>query len=256
MFHHVAWPLHGFETMREIGEEPCTRFPIRHLRYWFTRSFLERLHAEVGESLSVLEVGIGDGKMLGFMGGPKLPDDRIGIPDWIERWDGLDVNLEPAILERFAYSDHIEADVEASYNLKGRRYHAVLLVHVLEHLFKPEVVMLRLRDALHEQGIIVGGSPTMPDLLALMHQPWLHWKHRTVPADLCIHPHISVITPGRIKRFARRHDWVVEHLAGAFFLRSSGLYLENFTWWMRTNLLWGAAFPALGGEVYFSLRRR
>ena len=255
MFEHVAWPLHGFDTIPAIEKGITTRYPIRFLRYWFPRLILEKLHQRIGKPLSVLEVGIGDGKMVGFMGGAKAGGGRSRLPAWIERWDGVDVKVEPSTLERYPYSDYIEADIERPFDLKGRRYHAVVLIHVLEHLFDPEAAMLRLRAAMHDDAILIGGSPTMPDLLALMHEPWLRRKNQTVLEDARVHRHLSVITPGRIRRFARRNGFAVDLLAGTFLVRWSGLFLENTEGWARANLLWGAAFPALGGELYFSLRR-
>jgi len=255
MFRHVLWPLRGFETLRALGDGPTTLYPVRNLRYWFPRMFLEQLHAQLRVPLSVLEVGIGEGKMLAFMGGPKLPDERIGLPDWIERWDGLDVTFQRAALDRFVYTRFIEGNVEAACDLEGRRYHAVLLIHVLEHLFKPEHAMLRLLDVLYDRGRIIGGSPTMPDAFAYVHEPLLRWKHRDVLNDATIHRHISVMTPGRVKRFARRNRLKIDHLAGAFFLRASGLCFENSGMWLRSNLLWGAMFPSLGAELYFSVCR-
>jgi hypothetical protein len=254
MFQHLGWPLRGFDTIPKLDDRPRTKYPIRYLRYWFPRMFLQKLYAEIREPLSVLEVGIEDGRMLGFMGGPTLPDGRIGLPSWIARWDGLDIRPDCPALRRCAYSDFIEADVEGLCNLRGRRYHAIVLIHVLEHLSMPELAMVSLRDALHSKGAIIGGSPTMPDLIALIHEPWLRRKHRAIMDDPRSHRHLSVITPGRIKRFARRNDLTTEYLAGTFFVRSSGFVLENYRWWARLNLLWGAAFPALGAEVYFSLR--
>jgi SAM-dependent methyltransferase len=253
-FAHLAWPLHGFETVAALEKGVCTRYPIRFLRYWFPRLLLERLHARTGRPLSILEVGIGDGKMLGFVAGSGAPGERIELPPWIERWDGLDVKVRPATLERFPYPAYIEADIERPLDLGERRYDAIVLLHVLEHLFEPEAALERVAQALRPRGLVIGGSPTMPDAAARLHEPWLRRKHRAVLGDVKAHRHLSVITPGRIRRFARHSGCAVELLAGTFFLRWSGLFVENSRAWAKANLLWGAAFPSLGGEVYFSLR--
>jgi len=142
--------------------------------------------------------------------------------------------------------------VERAFTL-SRRYDAILLLHVLEHLDNPEAAVHRLVGGLSAGGALIGGSPTMPSLLAVGHEPWLCWKYRNVPVTE--HRHLSVITPRRIKRFARQHHLDVDLLAGAFFCRWTGVFLEDFEWWARVNLAWGAMFPSLGGEVYFSLTR-
>jgi hypothetical protein len=51
------------------------------------------------------------------------------------------------------------------------------------------------------------------------------------------------------------HALAVELLSGMFFCRWSDMFLESTQGWLRTNLLWSALFPALGGELYFSLRK-
>ena len=65
---HIRRPLVGFETWPRFDNRPFKRFPVRFLRYWFMRILLEDLHAELGRPLSVLEIGIGGGRMLAFMG--------------------------------------------------------------------------------------------------------------------------------------------------------------------------------------------
>lgn len=252
MTSHLGWPLNGFETLHA----PVTRYPIRFLRYWFPRLILERLHQETGEPLSILEIGIDTGQMRQFVGGRLTVNGRIALPDWIAHWDGLDVKVDQRVLERYSYSNYFEADVEQPFDLGGRQYHAVVLLHVLEHLWKPEIAMSRLAAALRPNGLMIGGSPTMPEVIALLHEPWLRWKHRKVLDNVLVHRHLSVITPSRIKRFARDNSFQLELLAGAFFCRWSGMFLENFEAWTRANLFWGSLFPSLGGELYFSLRNR
>ena len=230
----VQWPLFQYPGQK-------TRYPIRLLRYWFAQSLLERLHRSLGRPLRVLEVGIG-GAVLRL---------TMGTPAWIERWDGLDVNV--SIPHRPLYSDLFEGDIEKPLSLP-RDYDAIVLIHVLEHLFEPEAAMARLLDSVAPGGLLIGGSPTMPSWLARMYEPALRRKFRDVPVTE--HRHLSVIDPRRIRRFACQQSLDVELMTGTFFFRSSGLFLENFAPWIRANLAWGAAFPSLGGEVYFSLRKK
>jgi SAM-dependent methyltransferase len=256
---HLRWPLCGFESVRHMqGATPRirrTRYAVRNLRYWFARSALSDLYARRGRALRVLEVGVDNGDMRCFAGGELINGTRFALPPWVERWDALDVKCDPAVLARYSYSDYIEADVEKLPDgwSRGREYDAILLLHVLEHLLDPERAMLRLRAALRPDGILMGGSPTMPSLLAHWHEPYLRRKNAASMHDVRVHKHLSVITPRRIRRFARAQGMHVEMLAGAFFLRASGRPWENSALWIRANLLWGALFPALGGEIYFSL---
>jgi hypothetical protein len=127
---------------------------------------------------------------------------------------------------------------------------------VLEHLFDPESAMSQLSEALHPDGIIVGGSPTTPELLRRFHEPWLRRKYGAVLHDV----HVSSAPVGH---YARSHQAICSSQSVRdriddrhFFCRWTSLLLENSKLWLRANLLWGAAAPALGGEMYFALRPR
>ena len=219
------------------------------------RMLLEELHARLGRPLSVLEVGVGDGKMLRFLDGPGLGDGRYGLPPWIGQWDGLDVKCEGETLCRHSYSQFIEADIETAVDLPTRQYDAIVLLHVLEHLFSPEKSLTRLMGALRDGGALIGGSPTMPDATALLHEPWLRHRNKALWQDVLAHRHLSVITPGRIRRFAKKNALSVDLVAGAFFCRWTNFTAENSQIWIRSNLAWGALCPSLGGELYFSIQK-
>jgi 2-polyprenyl-3-methyl-5-hydroxy-6-metoxy-1,4-benzoquinol methylase len=247
--------MNGYDALGRDPRYRSRRYPIRFLRYWYVRHMLEEQAARLGRPISVLEVGIGGGHMPAFLGGRQVQGLRRERPDWISRWDGLDVVIETAASDHFAYSDFIEANVEKPIDPSLGRYDAIVLCHVLEHLVDPEAAMQRLRGLLNADGVLIGGSPTMPSSIAALYQPWLRWKFRALIDDLTTHRHLSVMTPRRIRRFARTEGMAVELLAGTFFCRWSGLFLEDTEWWTRANLTWGALFPALGGEVYFLLRQ-
>lgn len=233
-FQHLGWPLRGIPGKR-------TRYSIRLLRYWFALSLLERMHRRLKRPLRILEVGVGgDAELRTF----------IGPQSWIQRWDGLDVNRPAGGTS--LYDEFLVADVERPFTLP-RRYDAVLLSHVLEHLAEPEAAMARLAEALEPDGLLIGGSPTMPSTIARFRERFLRRKNQTVA--VIEHRHLSVITPARLHHFARAQGLDAELITGTFFLRWSGFFLENSASWIRLNLLWGALFPSLGGEVYFSLHR-
>ena len=263
---HVTAPLDGFETVPSIeaalaGQStrkrpaPERRFPLRYLRYWFVRQELAKLYRDLGRPLRVLEVGIGKGKMLGFMGGPSAGNGRYALPEWIERWDAFSADAEQETLERYSYSSFHQVDLNEAFEPPARDYDAIVVLHVLEHLIDPELTLRRLLDGLTENGVLVGGSPTMPSVLARFEERRLRRKFAESMHDLHVHKHLAVITPRRIRKFGQREGVAVEFVAGAFFLRASSNPLENHRWWLRANLVWGALFPALGGEVYFALRK-
>lgn len=263
---HIAAPLNGFDTVPSIETmlaefdpnyrgRPTRRFPIRYLRYWFIRYLLTELHRRLDRPIRVLEVGIGRGKMLAFMGGAQIEAGRHALPPSIARWDALSAQADPETLRRYSYSDFRTIDLDKPFELESDSYDAVIVLHVLEHLAAPESVMRQLASGVTQGGLLLGGSPTMPDMLAPIHEHQLRRKYADKLHDVRTHKHLSVITPGRLRRFAKQEGMATDFLSGAFFLRASRNALEDRAWWLRANLTWGAAFPALGGEIYFALRR-
>jgi 2-polyprenyl-3-methyl-5-hydroxy-6-metoxy-1,4-benzoquinol methylase len=263
---HIAAPLSGFDTVPSIEAmlteldpnyrgRPTRRYPIRYLRYWFIRYLLTELHRRLDRPIRVLEVGIGRGKMLAFMGGAQIEPGQYTLPTSIARWDALSAQADPETLRRYSYSDFRAVDLDKTFELEADSYDAVIVLHVLEHLAAPEAVMCQLASGVTQGGLILGGSPTMPDVLARTHERQLRRKYADKLHDVRAHKHLSVITPGRIRRFARQEGMAIDLLSGAFFLRASRSALEDRAWWLRANLAWGAAFPALGGEIYFALRK-
>jgi SAM-dependent methyltransferase len=257
MMRHLQWPLAGFEhsdlAKDHAPDANGTRYPIRQLRYWFAASALADCRRRLQRPLRVLEVGVGTGDMLCFLGGRRIADGRFALPEWIEQWDGLDVQVDPAVPQRYSYSHFIEADIEGDGDWHGNRsYDAIVVLHVLEHLHDPERALHRLIPLVDPGGMLMGGSPTMPSILASLHEPQLRRRNAPHMHDVRIHKHLSVITPHRIRRFCRSEKLELTLLTGAFLIRWSGSSLENSALWVRANLLWGALFPALGGEIYFS----
>lgn len=254
----LYWPLVGFENAQLMtgitAKAKSTKYPMRLMRYWFAACALRELHQRLNRPLRVLEVGVDVGDMLCFLGGKQSGAELFALPDWIERWDGVDVQADRNVLNQFSYSEFIEANIEKDGDWQHhRQYDAILTVHILEHLLEPEAALNRLATMLVPGGILCGGSPTMPSALAMLHEPYLRRKNAKAMHDVRIHKHLSVITPQRIRSFCATKKWEISLLAGAFLVRSSGSPLENLPGWIRANLLWGALFPSLGGEIYFSL---
>jgi SAM-dependent methyltransferase len=250
-FWPAAWsvePFTGVDRMREFyPREAVMRYPIRLLRYWFVRHLLEAHARKLGRAIDVLEVGVDRGQMLAFMGAPRAD----ALPTIARRWDAVDVAADREHLIAQGYTDSICFDVEGGARPPlTQRYDAVIFLHLLEHLRAPETCLRAFLTFLKPSGLIVGGSPTMPKLLAdAGYEKRLARNGRRFG-------HVSVLSPERIEQFAEAEDLKLEFLSGAFLLRSSGSVIENSAWWLRLNVAFGSLFPSLGSEVYFSMSRK
>ena len=221
-------------------------YPIRLVRYWFMYHFLRKEAARKG-ALDVCEIGVDVGQMLGFMhaaaqhGGEKVP---------LASWDAVDALIRRDILERAGYNHFYEADLEsAEFKLdEGRQYDAMILLHVLEHLFKPEELIAKIVPLLKPGGMLIGGFPSIPDSMAQS-------REDKIRPNAGKYGHVSVFSPQRVRDLAAANGLKVEFLSGAFLMRKKGFFMENCRWWLRFNLWFGALFPGWHGELYFLLRK-
>jgi len=222
-------------------------YPIRLVRYWFMYHFLRVETERQGRPLEVCEIGVDVGQMLGFMhaaaanGGAKID---------FAAWEAVDAIVRKEILEPVGYNHFYEVDLESpQFKLdKGRRYDAMILLHVLEHLFEPEKLIGKLAPHLKPGGMMIGGFPSTPEFYAAKREAKIRPGQRK-------YGHVSVFSRQRVERMARANGLEVEFLSGAFFMRKKGFFLENFGWWYRFNLWFGALFPEWPGELYFVLRK-
>ena len=249
----AAWSLQPFsvvERMRSTffanADMSITRFPVRFLRYWYMRHLLEAHAATLGRPISVLEVGVDRGQQLAFM--DAAPGQAL--PAIVERWDAVDIAADPEWLMTLGYTDYIRMDLESNAApLLPRRYDAMIFLHVLEHLRSPEDCLKSFLPFLADTGVLMGGAPTMPKLFA----DWGYEKRLARRAEQ--YGHISVLSPERIELFAEGQSLRLAFLSGAYVMRNTGKRIENSPLWLRLNVAFGALFPSLGSEVYFSLQR-
>ncbi len=250
-FWPAAWSIDSFsviERMREFyPRDTVTRYPLRLLRYWFVRHLLEAHASKMGRPIDVLEVGVDRGQMLAFMGAAQGDT----LPSVTGRWDAVDIAADPDRLAEWGYTDYIRFDVDDGARPPlTRHYDAAIFLHLLEHLRTPEACLRTFLTPLKPGGILVGGSPTMPKLLADA------GYEKRLTRRSSRFGHVTVISPERIERFAEAEDLCLEFLSGSFLVRSSGSAIENSAFWLRLNVAFGALFPSLGSEVYFSMSRK
>ena len=216
-----------------------TRFPVKLLRYWFMHQLIVAESARLGRPLRICEIGVDRGQMIQFA-------QDAGFSG-VAHWDAIDVKPDPE-LATLGYDKIIEANVEdANFNLTGS-YDVVITLHLLEHLRHPEVLVGKLTETLEPGGILIGGYPVTPEILVPL------WEKR-LRANATPFRHVSAFSPTRTVAMALSHGLTVDFLSGAFFMRHTGSPLENYPLWLRLNLAFGSAFPAVGGELYWSMRK-
>ena len=253
MFKQTKWDisfLDGNEVVRSSTfgipkEAKAVRYPIRLLRYWFGYHLLREECGKKGAPLDVCEIGVDIGQMLQFAESAKA---LTRSPVSWNTWTAVDAVLKREQLASAGYKDLVEANLEAGDLTLDRRYDVVILLHVLEHLFDPEAAMRKIAGVVRPGGLVIGGSPVIPDLLVKIRQRQLRKMARPMG-------HVSVFSPRRVKVMGAQAGLQTEFLGGAFFMRSKGRWMENHAGWMRFNIAFGAMFSGWPGEIYWSMRK-
>jgi SAM-dependent methyltransferase len=224
------------------------QYSFRLLRYWYVERLLanecERLH----RPLNVLEIGVDHGQMKAFVDGAA----RGRAP--YARWDAADVKPQYESLAAAGYAQCLTLDLNDAESLAdfvhqhAHEYDAIVLLHVLEHITKPERATTFLSAALRPGGVLIGGFPVLPSGIARIRERQL--QRKAAPFG-----HVSAFSPRRVRSMAERAGLATEYLSGAFAIRASGSALENHAWWFRLNTAFGALFPGWPGEIYWQLRK-
>jgi SAM-dependent methyltransferase len=221
-------------------------YPMRMLRYWFIYHFLRIEHERLSKPINVCEAGIGEGQMLQFMNSvAAIPG--IDPVKW-SSWTGVDYRVKQDALAGLGYTRLDEQNIEQSDSWMSEDYDAVVLLHVLEHLYFPETAIEKIVPRMKPGSVLIGGLPSVPDFCAKIREP----KIRANPNS---NGHVSAFSPARVRRIADEHGLQLDFLSGAFFLRASGFFLEDRAWWLRLNLAFGALVPPWPGEIYWVMRK-
>lgn len=242
----LAWELDSLTCSRSVADARAARrtFPIRLLRYWFAGHLLKAERRRAQRPLSVCEVGIDAGQMKFYMNLARTPADSEIFSSWV----GVDCRIKPDPLASLGYTKLIDADIARSNNWQTPDHDAIILLHVLEHLSEPEAAVTAMARKMKPGSVLIGGFPSVPN--------WsVRWRESYIRRHPTANGHASVFSPARVKAMARTAGLQVDFLAGAFFLRAAGFLLEDFSWWLRFNLLFGGLFPAWPGEIYWLMRK-
>ena len=227
------------------------RYSFRMLRYWYIERLLNIERERLGRPLAVLEIGVDRGQMKTFIDG--VPSTSGGEPLY-STWDAADIKPQQDTLNKAGYGLCHQVNLDDSDSLAGltghlqNQYDVIVLLHVLEHLSKPERAITFLSATLKSGGIILGGFPVLPSGIARLRERQLQYTAEPFG-------HISAFSPRRLRKMAERSGLSVDYASGAFAIRASGSPLEHIPSWLRFNIAFGAMFPGWPGEIYWQLRK-
>jgi 2-polyprenyl-3-methyl-5-hydroxy-6-metoxy-1,4-benzoquinol methylase len=224
------------------------RYPSRLLRYFIPFHWIGREAVARERPVRVCEIGIAHGLMLRYMlHGFK----HLGISrgDVIDRWVGVDMELLHEHLDPLPYDELIEANAETDLDRVDLDCDVCVLLHVLEHLYEPERMIERLVSRLPSGTVLIAGFPAHPHAVIPYREPHLR-------AHTNANGHVSALSTRRFVEAARANGCDVVESRSAFFMRASGMFLEDSRTWQRFNMAWGGTFPGWLGEAYIAVRKR
>jgi 2-polyprenyl-3-methyl-5-hydroxy-6-metoxy-1,4-benzoquinol methylase len=132
-------------------KEYFVHYPIKQSKY-SSHYYVRQM---VGSGRDVLDVGCGEGFLAAEL---KRQDNRI---------TGIDVLPEAKLgeaLDRYFSADLDEGTAPVMEQLRGKRFDRVLLLDVLEHLKRPEILLRQCRDVLTPEGKVVVSLPNVANI--------------------------------------------------------------------------------------------
>ncbi len=219
-----------------------TAYPVRSLRYWWATAALQDIAGQHPHP-AFLDAGCQGGYL-----------KRFATPHVKADWTALDFRLDHPHLPTAGYDRIVEADLEKPLPFGNESFHAIVSLHVFEHLRTPEATLREYHRVLHSGGWVLLAFPTMPGWLA----PLRERSHRREmeKGDRHAFAHQQVFHPRRCRQMADATGFDVALLSGSHFFRKTGSFLENSRAWVRLNQAWSGLFPSLGSELCVILRKR
>ncbi len=201
----------------------------------------------LGRPIRVCEIGIAHGLMLKYM---LHGLDHLGIAkqEIVDRWWGVDMHLMPEYLSELPYDTLVEANIEQNLERVNLECDVCVLLHVLEHLKQPELVLQNILRRLPTGALLVVGFPNHIHSTIGSREVYLR-SHTNENG------HVSALSARRFTQVALNHGCEVVDMRSAFFLRSSGSLFEDSQLWQRFNLAWGSLLPGWPGEFYAVIRK-
>lgn len=182
--------------------EPLQRVAWRIDHEKFNRAVFVRSLPE-SPPLDVLDIGSGAGKMMAWLG--RIGHRPVGIePD-------------PSALSRAPDFPHPVYDGSADHipeALAGRKFDAILMVHVIEHVGDPDLVFGNLRKLLRAGGRIYLETPNTEclDFRLSGHS----WPHLDIPR------HLVFWSAKSLSKMATKHGFGVERVSHIGYARQFG----------------------------------
>jgi len=183
--------------------------------------------------LRVLDVGCGEGGL-----GMLLREKYNGKINLV----GIDISKKVLEIASPYYDETICMNVEVediSEKLKNRKFDYTVIVEVLEHLFRPEIVLKQLKNLLKRDGCMLVSFPN-----------FAFWKNRIsllrgkFPSDAHLYnssEHLHYWTFYSFKNFLTENGFQIEQIGGEFKLPFQSFLPESI------RKRFGKKFPNLFG---------
>lgn len=137
--------------------------------------------------------------------------------------DGIDIsNYAVAEAQKRVHSKAIVcADIE-QFNMRNSVYDVIVVFNVLEHLKKPQLIIMKLCHALKPGGIIIGSVPNNSGVVGKLATRMSNFLDRT---------HISTYTLYEWQKIFRRSDLEAASEFGEIPLGMNFSIYFNSSWW-------------------------
>lgn len=235
------WDLSCYEAYRALEPEAMKRqYPIALFKYgWVAHQIA--LECQPREKSLIADVGCGRGEMK-MMSGESLQ----------ARWVGIDSAPEVDRLERLGYESFLEIDSSQRIALKEGCFD-LLINRTLHHALDPLQAIRESYRVLKSDGVLLLCVPIFSSVVL----PWLKNRYKAgAPIPIFQEPMNHAFGVGEVARLLLEAGFFrIEKVVGGYFWECEGSVLEDSPAWAYFNQLFGALFPAWGGELYVMARK-
>lgn len=231
---HAAWMM---------GPRAGSRhYPSRILRYFLPYAYLRTRAKQLGRPLNVCEIGVGAGQMASYY---EAAMSFPGESSFVDAWLGVDIISDWP--KNALYTDQRNLNLNEEEAPGG--YDVYLLLHVIEHLTDPEVALDKLVGHFQPGTQLIIGVPCH------LHAAIAHRERRYQEIKTFAFGHVSALSRRRLVDWSQQAGMNIVFEDGAFFVRASGLFLEDSKAWQSFNLAFGRLFPGFPSEYYCCLEK-
>lgn len=232
---YVSYYTHGAALSEPIVTNASLRkaysFLLRSLGIWSERKNIDRMYLTGTSAGRLLEIGCGDGNRLALL-------REMG---WSV--EGLEIDAKAAQIARSRHNLKVHISRLEDLRLPADSFDAVVMNHVVEHLYDPVALLKECRRILVPQGTVVAVTPNIESIGYKIFGE--NWRGLEPPRHLHLFSPATLLATAKAAGFEKPETWTTAANALAIATGSVEVFRRKRKWSFRGKRLMTGAFSLL-----------